>query len=62
MMMASMDVLNKTYCVATQPLVSLRSAGMNWVNDSALVKAHFNHYAMGLRDDLPKLAKGQKCW
>jgi 2-octaprenylphenol hydroxylase len=62
MMMASMDVLNKTYCVATQPLVSLRSAGMNWVNDSALVKAHFNHYAMGLRDDLPKLAKGQICW
>jgi 2-octaprenylphenol hydroxylase len=62
MMMASMDVLNKTYSVATQPLVSLRSAGMNWVNDSALVKAHFNHYAMGLRDDLPKLARGQICW
>jgi 2-octaprenylphenol hydroxylase len=62
MMMASMDVLNKTYSVAAQPLVSLRSAGMNWVNHSALVKAHFNHYAMGLRDDLPKLAKKQICW
>jgi 2-octaprenylphenol hydroxylase len=62
MMMASMDVLNKTYSVAAQPLVSLRSAGMNWVNHSTLVKAHFNHYAMGLRDDLPKLAKMQICW
>ena len=62
MMMASMDVLNKTYAMTSQPLVSLRSAGMNRVNHSALIKAHFNHYAMGLRDDLPKLAKKQICW
>jgi len=61
-MMSSMDVLNKTYGVSSQPLVGLRSAGMNWVNNSALVKAYFNRYAMGLRDDLPKLAKKQICW
>lgn len=61
-MMSSMDVLNKTYGVTAQPLVGLRSAGMNRVNNSALVKAYFNRYAMGLRDDLPRLAKRQICW
>jgi 2-octaprenylphenol hydroxylase len=62
MMMASMDVLNKTYLATSTPLVKLRSAGMNCVNNTALIKSSFNHYAMGLRDDLPKLAKGQICW
>jgi 2-octaprenylphenol hydroxylase len=62
MMMSSMDALNRIYGVTAQPFVSLRSAGMNGVNNSALVKAYFNHYAMGLRDDLPKLAKRQICW
>ncbi|MFA6163745.1 MAG: UbiH/UbiF/VisC/COQ6 family ubiquinone biosynthesis hydroxylase [Methylobacter sp.] len=62
MMMASMDIINKTYGVTSPPFTSLRSAGMNWVNNTAMVKAYFNHYAMGLRDDLPKLAKGQICW
>jgi 2-octaprenylphenol hydroxylase len=62
MMMSSMDALNKTYSVTDEPFVSLRSAGMNHVNNSALVKAYFNHYAMGLRGDLPKLAKRQICW
>lgn len=62
MMMSSMDALNKTYGVTAGPFVSLRSAGMNLVNNSTLVKAYFNHYAMGLRDDLPKLAKRQVCW
>jgi 2-octaprenylphenol hydroxylase len=27
-----------------------------------MIKACFNDYAMGLRDDLPKLAKRQTCW
>jgi 2-octaprenylphenol hydroxylase len=62
MMMSSMDVLNKTYGLSAQPLVSLRSAGMNFINNSAMIKACFNDYAMGLRDDLPKLAKRQTCW
>lgn len=62
MMMASMDVLNKTYGVSLQPFISLRSAGMNWINHTAIVKAYFNHYAMGLREDLPRLAKAQSCW
>ncbi|WP_020158242.1 UbiH/UbiF/VisC/COQ6 family ubiquinone biosynthesis hydroxylase [Methylobacter marinus] len=62
MMMASMDVLNKTYGVSLQPFISLRSAGMNWINHTAIVKAYFNHYAMGLREDLPRLAKAQPCW
>lgn len=62
MMMASMDVLNKTYAVSLQPFISLRSAGMNWINHTAIVKTYFNHYAMGLREDLPKLAKAQPCW
>jgi 2-octaprenylphenol hydroxylase len=62
LMMSSMDVLNKTYGIRPQPLISLRSAGMNLVNGTAIIKAFFNHSAMGLRDDLPKLAKGQRCW
>jgi 2-octaprenylphenol hydroxylase len=62
MMMASMDVLNKTYGVSLQPFISLRSAGMNWINHTVIVKAYFNHYAMGLREDLPRLAKAQPCW
>jgi 2-octaprenylphenol hydroxylase len=62
MMMSSMDALNKTYSVTDRPFVSLRSAGMNQINNSALIKAYFNHYAMGLRSDLPKLAKRQICW
>ncbi len=62
MMMASMDIINKTYGVSAQPFIRLRSAGMNWINHTAMVKAYFNHYAMGLREDLPKLAKGRICW
>ncbi len=62
MMMSSMDVLNKTYSMTAEPLVGLRSAGMNLVNNLAPVKAYFNHYAMGLRDDLPKLANKRICW
>jgi 2-octaprenylphenol hydroxylase len=62
MMMSSMDVLNKTYSMTAQPLVGLRSAGMNVINNSTLLKTYFNNYAMGLRDDLPKLAKGRVCW
>ena len=62
LMMSSMDALNKTYAIRSQPLIQLRSSGMNLVNHTAWIKRFFNHYAMGLRDDLPKLAKGQQCW
>lgn len=62
MMLASMDALNKTYRMTAQPFAGLRSAGMNRINHTALIKNYFNLYAMGLRDDLPKLAKKQRCW
>ncbi|MGZ5007090.1 MAG: UbiH/UbiF/VisC/COQ6 family ubiquinone biosynthesis hydroxylase [Methylobacter sp.] len=62
MMLTSMDVLNKTYGVSAQLFAGLRSAGMNGVNRTAPIKDYFNRYAMGLRDDLPKLAKKQNCW
>lgn len=55
-MMASMDAINKIYKVSALPIVTLRSEGMNWINNSDLVKQFFNRYAMGLRDDLPSLA------
>jgi 2-octaprenylphenol hydroxylase len=61
-MMSSMDALNKTYSMTSEPFANLRSAGMNLVNNTAPVKAFFNRYAMGLRDDLPKLANGRICW
>lgn len=61
-MMSSMDVINKMYGRSLKPYASLRSAGMNWINHSVLFKNLFNRYAMGLRDDLPKLARGLVCW
>lgn len=62
LMMSSMDVINKTFATSALPLVSLRSAGMNLINKTPFVKALFNDHAMGLRDDLPVLAKKQVCW
>lgn len=62
LMMSSMDVINKTFATSALPLVSLRSAGMNLINKTPFVKALFNDHAMGLREDLPVLAKKQVCW
>lgn len=62
LMMSTMDLLNRTYKVTNQSFAGLRSAGMNGVNRFAPLKTYFNHYAMGLRDDLPKLANRQPCW
>jgi len=57
-MMSSMDVINKMYTTDNEAFRQLRGAGMSWVNHSAWLKNYFNRYAMGLRDDLPKLARG----
>ncbi len=62
LMMSSMDVINKTFASSALPLVSLRSAGMNLINKTPFVKALFNDHAMGLRSDIPVLAKKQVCW
>lgn len=62
LMMSSMDIINKTFSEATLPVVSLRSTGMNLINKTPLVKSLFNNHAMGLRNDLPLLAKQQRCW
>jgi 2-octaprenylphenol hydroxylase len=62
LMMTSMDVINKTFAATALPLVSLRSTGMNLINSTPLVKGMFNNHAMGLRDDLPVLAKKEVCW
>lgn len=61
-MMGSMDALNKVFGSRTAGLSELRSAGMGWVDRAGLLKNYFNRYAMGLRDDLPSLAKGKDCW
>ena len=62
LMMSSMDVINKTFATSMLPMVSLRSSGMNLINHTPVVKALFNDHAMGLRDDLPLLAKKELCW
>ena len=62
LMMSSMDVINKTFAAKAVSMVSLRSTGMNVINNTPLIKAMFNDHAMGLRDDLPVLAKKQACW
>ncbi|PKM11356.1 MAG: ubiquinone biosynthesis protein UbiH [Gammaproteobacteria bacterium HGW-Gammaproteobacteria-3] len=56
MMQASMDLVNKTYRVSAPKFIRLRSVGMNWIDHSIRIKTYLNRYAMGLRDDLPKLA------
>ncbi len=62
LMMTSMDALNRTFAVSALPFISIRSAGMNWINRTDFVKNYFNNHAMGLRHDLPLLANGQICW
>ncbi len=62
LMMSSMDVLNKTFSRQELPVISLRSFGMNQINHSRWLKNLFNQHAMGLRDDLPRLAQNQPCW
>ena len=62
LMMSSMDVINKTFAATALPFVSLRSSGMNLINKTPFLKGLFNDHAMGLRDDLPELAKKQVCW
>ena len=62
LMMSSMDVLNKTFAMTALPVVSLRSKGMNWINHTGFIKDYFNRHAMGLRDDLPMLARKESCW
>ncbi|WP_374086937.1 UbiH/UbiF/VisC/COQ6 family ubiquinone biosynthesis hydroxylase [Methylomicrobium lacus] len=61
-MMGSMDVLNKAFGIQSSEVAGLRSAGMSWINRTALLKNIFNRYAMGQRDDLPTLAQGKPCW
>jgi 2-octaprenylphenol hydroxylase len=58
LMMTSMDMLNKIFGNSHSPLIQLRSMGMNWINHTRPIKNLFNHHAMGLREDLPRLAKG----
>ncbi|MCK5888991.1 MAG: UbiH/UbiF/VisC/COQ6 family ubiquinone biosynthesis hydroxylase [Methylococcales bacterium] len=62
LMMSSMDVINKIFSSTALPVISLRSTGMNVINGTGFVKALFNKHAMGLRSDLPLLARGQRCW
>ncbi len=56
-MMSSMDVINKMYTAQNKGFRQLRGAGMSWINQSTWLKNYFNRYAMGLRDDLPTLAR-----
>ncbi len=57
LMMSTMDALKKIYDISLSPFVALRCKGMNIINRSFLLKNWINQYAMGLRDDLPQLAR-----
>lgn len=61
-MLATMDVLKRTYGNSFAPFNQVRALGMNLINKTLPVKNYFNRYAMGLRKDLPKLAYGSPCW
>ncbi len=60
-MMSSMDMINKTYTQKNELMRQIRGTGMNWVNQSAWIRNYFNHYAMGLRADLPAWAYNKGC-
>lgn len=62
LMMSTMDALKRIYGASSQPMIYLRSKGMNGINRTAVLKRMINRYAMGLRGDLPKLAEGVACW
>lgn len=57
MLLGSMDVLKRVYGVNNRSFAVLRSAGMNKINQTVWLKNYFNRYAMGLRADLPALAR-----
>lgn len=56
-LLGSMDILKRLYAVDNKPFATIRSQGMNKINQTAWLKNHFNQYAMGLRPDMPVLAK-----
>jgi 2-octaprenylphenol hydroxylase len=61
-MQTSMDIIKRTFTIPWPPFIRFRSTGMNWIDDAQPLKNFFNRYAMGLRGDLPLLAKGLPCW
>ena len=58
-MMLSLDMINRIYRNPIDPITKLRSAGMNWIDRNLWIKNMCNRYAMGLRENLPGLAKGE---
>lgn len=59
-LLASMDALKRIYAVDNLAFAKLRSAAMNTINQTAWLKNYFNRYAMGLRADMPALARASK--
>ena len=57
LMMGSMDLIKRMFGMSLQPLIYLRSKGMNQINNTAVIRNFMNRYAMGLREDLPGLAR-----
>jgi 2-octaprenylphenol hydroxylase len=56
-LLGSMDMLKRLYAISNEPFTTIRAQGMNKINQTAWLKNHFNQYAMGLRADMPTLAK-----
>ena len=56
-LLGGMDILKRIYGVNNKSFATIRSAGMNKINQTLWLKNYFNQYAMGLRSDLPALAK-----
>ncbi len=61
-MLASLDLLKRLFTGSLGSFEAVRSIGMNAVNRMQPVKDTFNRHAMGLRNDLPRLAYGESCW
>lgn len=56
-LLGGIDLLKRLFTADNGLIGSARSLGMNLINHSSPVKNYLNRYAMGIRDDLPAMAK-----
>lgn len=61
-MLGTLDLIKRTYGINNKAFNQIRAIGMNFINSNLPFKNFFNRYAMGFRNDLPKLASGTPCW
>ena len=57
LMMSAMDAINRTFSNSRPPLRRFRNMGLSLVNNAGTLRQMFMRHAMGVKGDLPLLAK-----